>query len=391
MIRTRCPVCDGDMRQTLVRAGVPVFQNAVYRSASAARAAVTGDMVLAACSVCDFVFNAAFDTVRVVYGRDYENDQSYSEIFSRHMDAMADNVLAALPPQGGTIVEIGCGQGSFLELLMRRRGTRRLRLHGCDPSYRGGALPEDVSISSRLFDRDTMLELGTEPDAVVSRHVIEHVPDISVFLLGIREALGAKRDVSLFVETPCFDWIAANQVMQDVFYEHVNYSTAATLSFALQRTGFAVEGVRHVFGGQYLWATATPTDHPAPEIKGSGTAAGVVSRYADGIGRQVADWRARLSDGVPTALWGAGAKGVTFTGLVDPDRTRILCLIDRNPKKQDTFVPATGHPVVSPDEALRLGVRRVLVMNPNYVPEIRNQIAAEAWPLDLLEAGGPTP
>jgi hypothetical protein len=385
-----CLMCGSDaIHPVLTRAAVPVFQNAIYRNESTARAAATGDLALAVCGNCSFVFNAPFDPARIAYGPEYENDQSHSDIFLRHMDAMADRVLAALPPQGGTVVEVGCGQGGFLGHLMRRGGSHRLLLHGFDPTYRGGALPPGISISSRLFDRTTMSEIATDADVIVSRHVIEHVPNACEFLLTIRDALGAKRHLQVFVETPCFDWIAANRVMQDVFYEHVNYFTAATLARALNSAGFEVGGVEHVFGGQYLWAAAVPADQLVRRDADAdaGDAIGMARQYASRVEQQVMNWSHQLADRVPTALWGAGAKGVTFAGLVDPDRSRIACLIDLNPNKQRKFVPVMAHPIVSPQEAERRGVRRILVMNPNYMAEIRDQVASQGWPVALVQAG----
>jgi hypothetical protein len=70
-------------------------------------------------------------------------------------------------------------------------------------------------------------------------------------------------------------------------------------------------------------------------------------------------------------VWGAGAKGVTFVTSLDPEGRRIQALVDVNPAKQGGFVPVSGHPIVSPDDLDQLGVRRVLVLNPAYLGEVR--------------------
>jgi hypothetical protein len=66
------------------------------------------------------------------------------------------------------------------------------------------------------------------------------------------------------------------------------------------------------------------------------------------------------------AIWGAGAKGVTFAGLVDPEAELIDCVVDLNPRKQGCFIPGTGHPIVGPDELASRGVSTAVLMNPNY-------------------------
>ncbi|HKW45712.1 MAG TPA: hypothetical protein VJN22_08640, partial [Candidatus Eremiobacteraceae bacterium] len=69
------------------------------------------------------------------------------------------------------------------------------------------------------------------------------------------------------------------------------------------------------------------------------------------------------------AIWGAGAKGVTFAGLVDPQAELIDAVVDVNPRKQGCFVPGTGHPIIAPRELSERGIGAALLMNPNYRAE----------------------
>ncbi len=62
MPRETCPVCDSaDTEPFLHRRGVPVHQNMLFDTASAARGTARGDLEMRACAACGFVFNAAFD------------------------------------------------------------------------------------------------------------------------------------------------------------------------------------------------------------------------------------------------------------------------------------------------------------------------------------------
>ena len=84
------------------------------------------------------------------------------------------------------------------------------------------------------------------------------------------------------------------------------------------------------------------------------------------------------------AAWGAGAKGVTFANLADPQCDLLDCLIDLNPAKQGRFVPGTGHPIVDPASAAARGVRAALLMNPNYEHENARLVAAGGLPIELI-------
>jgi hypothetical protein len=104
-------------------------------------------------------------------------------------------------------------------------------------------------------------------------------------------------------------------------------------------------------------------------------------------------WRAAVADfhragGV--AVWGAGAKGVTFCNLVDPESQALACVVDVNAAKQGCFVAGTGHRIVAPHNLAGARAATALVLNPNYVDEVRATIAATGLPttaVDLMHAG----
>ena len=158
----------------------------------------------------------------------------------------------------------------------------------------------------------------------------------------------------------------------DLFYEHCSYFTAESLTTAFQVAGFDVESVQHVFAGQYLWLeaklpTTTPTINKQPR-----KIAAQAQSFARSEAKLKQDWdhkiRALASQG-KVALWGAGAKGVTFANLIDPGRELIECLVDLNPSKQGHYVPGTGHPIVDYQDLVARGVTTAILMNPNYREE----------------------
>jgi 2-polyprenyl-3-methyl-5-hydroxy-6-metoxy-1,4-benzoquinol methylase len=251
MPRDACPVCDAP-RPTpfLHRAAVPVHQNLLYDTAEAARAATRGDLDLRVCNDCGFVFNAAFDPALLDYGPAYENTQNHSPAFDAYTDELVEQLIQG-GVRSGRVVEVGCGKGAFLTKLLSRPECRCEGV-GFDPSYLG---PE-TALGGRLrFVRAFYgPETATPADVVLCRHVIEHVPDPVALLRTVRATAGDGSWV--FFETPCVEWIVRNRVPWDLFYEHCSLFTAHSLGLALTRAGFRVSAVRHVFGGQYLWAEA---------------------------------------------------------------------------------------------------------------------------------------
>jgi SAM-dependent methyltransferase len=384
----RCPVCSGAALECFLRrARVPVHQNLVMPARDAALAIRRGDLDMTVCHACGFVFNRAFDPDLLTYGAEYDNTQSHSPSFDAYMDELVRTMVEERGVRGARIVEVGCGKGAFLHRLVAWPGAGN-RGVGYDPTYEGPdvALDGRLRFVRRFYDETTADGVA---DVIVCRHVIEHVQQPQQLLQAVRRAVESSPGARLFFETPCVGWILDHHVIWDFFYEHCSLFSPASMRTAFQRAGFRVDAIHHVFGGQYLWLEAGLADTPAHDAQpGAAADAATVGTAADAAaaGRTVAaarafaaaesrlrqQWEGRLRElrqrgGV--ALWGAGAKGVTFANLVDPDGSRIACVVDLNPKKQGRYLPGTGHPIADYHSLPDYGVESAILMNPNYRAE----------------------
>ncbi len=371
-----CVLCDrpSEDEPFLIRAGVPVHQNLPQPTRDAALAVPRGDLELVACGGCGLVWNRAFDPSLTAYGAGYDNDQGFSGAFSEHTRALVES----LRTEGGSrdrIVEIGCGNGSFLRAVCASTGASGL---GLDPSYRG---PDEVDGGRVRFRREKLAGVAAMPDrgranVILCRHVIEHIDRPLDLLVVARELLGPD-GVACF-ETPDVVPILDGVVLYDFFYEHCSYFTPGALTFAFERAGFDDVRVDHVFGGQYMFARARRAEPSARTAAEGGRVPELARRYRARERARVEHVRARLDALAargPVAVWGAGAKGVTFAGLFDPRAERLAGLVDINPRKQGMFVPGTGHPIFGPGELTARHITDVVVMNPVYLDEVRRAVA----------------
>ncbi|MFN8637001.1 MAG: class I SAM-dependent methyltransferase [Chloroflexota bacterium] len=385
-----CPVCEGEALVPIVeRAGAPVHQNLIYQTAQAAVSARRGDLSMVACARCGFVFNRAFDASRLEYGDQYDNTQLLSDVFKEHVAGLLRHLLDERAVRGARIVEVGCGKGAFIRALIADEAAGNTGV-GYDPSYVG---PE-VEFGGRLHYERRFYDAGclAEPaDVVVSRHVVEHVADPVALIQVMATALKASPDARVFLETPCVEWILRNNVVWDFFYEHCSLFTARSLTVACQRAGLTVDRVDHVFGGQYLWLEASnrPPEHVELD---PGQVPDHARAFAETQVRETERLRGlvrSLAGRQRLAVWGAGAKGITFANLIDPEREYVACLVDVNPTKQGGFVAGTGHPIVGPADLGSQHVTCALVLNPNYQREIEAMARASGLSLDVLAVESP--
>jgi hypothetical protein len=366
-----CPVCLARRPVALdTPCEVPVLMNRLYATAADARRARRGSLALLRCRKCGFAWNEAFRAELIAYDEAYENDQSHSNVFQAHVEERARDVIAA--STSIDYLEIGCGQGGFIAEVARLAGPCLRSAEGFDPAWRGsdGQGPHGSRIHKAYFGVDTVDRLEYAPNVVATRHTIEHVPDPVLFLTAIREALGSRSEAVIFVETPCVDWILHHDAMQDFFYEHCSIFTAQALATALLSAGFIAPEVNHVFGGQYLWARARASDKATSDEPEKPLDFTVV----EGMRHQfMQKWLARVTEAAQTgraAIWGAGAKGVSFALLIDPTGTIFDHVVDINTAKQGLHLPGSGLPVISPAESIARKTTTYFVMNPNYLGEI---------------------
>jgi len=382
-----CPICCSPrIIPFLRREGVPVYQNIVIGDQKTAETVPRGNLALAVCDECGFFFNQAFDLTKVGYGQDYDNTQTHSPLFIKYIDGLVDYLVFEKGIQNCQIVEVGCGKGLFLKKLVQAQGSRN-RGYGFDPSYTG---PE-IDLEGRLkFETHYYGPENAEiaADVVICRHVIEHVPDPLTLLSTIKQALVHSPQAKVFFETPCVEWILYHRVFWDFFYEHCSYFTADSLTTAFEATGFRVESIRNLFGGQYLWVEATVSDQkPFPTKK-----AGKIPYLAKEFAKSEHELKKVLNEKIQAfaaegrvALWGAGAKGVTLANLIDPERHWIACVVDLNPKKQGHYIPGTGHPIVGYQEMMRYCVKAAILMNPNYLQENLALLEGDHLDIQLID------
>jgi SAM-dependent methyltransferase len=352
-----------------------------------------------ACNQCGFVFNAQFDPALLDYGSTYDNSQTCSAAFESYLDGTVEYLIRERGVRHARIVEVGCGKGTFLRKLVADPATGNLAV-GFDPSYLG---PERefsgrLRFLTQFFDGT---RLAIEPDVVVCRHVIEHVEHPVAFLETIGAALKTAGTTSarVFFETPCIEWILRNQVVWDFFYEHCSLFSGTSLACTFQRAGFEVVRVKHLFGGQYLWLEANwsrSQPRVADSLAGvsdSGTVGQLAEQFAAAESVQLASWieeTRRLRHAGRVALWGGGAKGVTFANLVDRNAELIDCVVDVNPTKQGKFLPGSGHPLVAPSQLVEHAIVTAVVLNSNYVDEIRDTLRALRSRIAVVDLMGTT-
>lgn len=75
-----------------------------------------------------------------------------------------------------------------------------------------------LRFEKRLYDEESV---HINVDAILCRHVIEHIPNPLILLKSLRKTLVHSPNARVFFETPCVDWIFNNKIMFDFFFTSI--------------------------------------------------------------------------------------------------------------------------------------------------------------------------
>ncbi|MCE5276566.1 MAG: class I SAM-dependent methyltransferase [Planctomycetaceae bacterium] len=386
-----CALCaDGAVEEFFVLPGVAATCNRLYASRSDAMAAARGDLRLVFCPSCGYIYNRAFRPAAAAYEPGYENALQYSQRFRRYARALANWLIDQADLHDKEIVEIGCGDGFFLNELCRQgrnRGT------GFDPAYvpRPG-LDESPAVRFRreYYPPKSGHQLA---DLLCCRQVLEHLPDPLAFLQQVRQSVRSPDAAALFIGVPNALPMLKGLALWDLLYEHRSYFLPDTLVRLLIRSGFSPAMVRVTYGGQYLAVLALPSGSFPVDVaarRPGVQTARLVGAFAGLFARRLEQWQKRLEEyrrlDKRVVFWGAGTKGVVLLNALSGAEELVECVVDVNPRKQGLFVPLCAHEVVAPESLRAWPPKVVVVMNALYRREVRQKLEELAIHADVVTA-----
>jgi cyclopropane fatty-acyl-phospholipid synthase-like methyltransferase len=261
-----------------------------------------------------------------------------------------------------SLVEIGCGDGSFLVHASKHFD----HVIGIEPSKKFATAAEEKGfrVLNEFVTKESQPR-GEAYNAFVSRQVFEHLPDPLDCLRGIRNLL-ADGAFGL-IEVPNGYQAFRKGNFFEFFPDHVNYYSVNSLVSLASTAGFNVVSCAESFGGDYLelWVRLD-REHSTWVEKMNKVMLTILSEISQWV-----DNNPRKS----IAIFGCGAKTLSMISknpVYFSDNFR--CVIDSDPNKQGKYVPNTRLLVDSPVNASKVGLDSILILALSYRNEIAKQL-----------------
>lgn len=356
--QSTCPACGHHVAVVFFDGGrQPLATIAWPASAAEAQAMPRLPLSFVRCADCGHVYNADFDYAHVPYSDKPNLMFNRAAIWSEHLKAVRDLILAHLPEKP-VVVEIGCGEGHLLRALAEARPAGRYI--GFDPNATVETGNGRVEARQELFDPARHLE-ECRPDMVVSRHVLEHLMNPLGFVQKLAfSAEWMKLETGLFIEVPCIDRVFESGRIADFYYEHNSHFTTASFTRLLNHCAKEVELIEHGYDGEVIFGLARLGSQKEPvTLARESLAFYAAAKEAKAtIGKQLAELHA---SGKRVAIWGGTGKAAAFINYFGADAARFPVVVDSDRDKAGTFVPGTGQEIRFRDDLLEHPAEVILI------------------------------
>lgn len=302
----------------------------------------------------------------VPYYKDVIRTAGLSTELRKYREAFFQDFVNDYHLQGKKIIEIGAGCGEFLSI-METTGADCYGLEHLERSVEE-CRKKGLRVYQGFIEGETS-EIENAPyDAFFIMNFLEHIPNPSDFLAGLRNNL--QDEAVGLVEVPNMDMVLEKLMFSEFISDHLMYFTKQSLRSLLEINGFEVLSCESVWHDYVLSAVVR---------KRGNIVLDTFHMQLDKITAEIQRFiNLHETDRKKVAVWGAGHQALAILALAKL-KDKVAFVIDSAPFKQDRFTPGTHIPIVSPAYfgMHQEDVGAVLVMAASYSDEVARIIKTE--------------
>lgn len=386
----RCRSCGSGNLQLVVDIGFQPLANSYLRPEGLSTAEATYPLTVLHCEDCHLVQIPAVTTAHDIFS-DYLYMSSYSQGWLDHSKRYVDTMERRFSLDANSrVVEVASNDGYLLQYVVAK-GIPAL---GVEPAANVAeiAIANGVPTQVDFFGVETATKLvadGWAADLTAANNVLAHVPDINDFVSGFKVLLKPE-GVSTFEFPHLLNMIEKNQ-FDTIYHEHFSYISLIAAQVFFARAGlrvFDVEDLPTHGGSLRLFVCHQEASH----VEQASVSALVAREKAAGL--DLAETYARFAaqcrkvkndlltfligaarDGKTVCGYGAPAKGNTLLNFCGARTDFISFTVDRNPHKQNHFLPGTRIEIRAPEAIAEAKPDYVIILPWNLRDEVSGQLS----------------
>lgn len=318
---------------------------------------------------------------------DYRFVGDVSSGYKAHMDRVAGWVHEVVG-DGKLVIEVGASNGALLEEV-QRLGCRAAGFEpALEPARRAQA--KGLQVVAEALTVNTAAQRGGQADAIVIRHVMEHIDDLHGFMEAV--TVLSHKTTTLVVEVPDLASTVRSNLHSNFYHPHLCYFDEYTLGRLLKEHGWTVQGssIVDIFGGSLLMVATRSEDAASlPALPGKPTEAlltGELESFFAGRAANADALRnfldACAEQGLVVDGYGAAERTIAAIGAAGIEHHHLRRLYDRNSLLWGWSVPGCRVPIAPAEDMYVDPPDLVVVFAVSHEDEIIQEQSA------YLESGG---
>ncbi len=386
----KCRFCNHPLRHTVADLGMTPMANSYRLPEELNRMEPFYPLHAYVCEKCFLVQLEEFQSGEEIFS-DYAYFSSYVQTMLDSGKAYAEAMTKRFALGANSkVVEIAANDG----YLLRWFKPLGVPVLGVEPAANvaEAARKLDIPMEVLFFGQKTAEALkakGHAADLMAANNVVAHVPDLNDFVAGFKVLL-KPTGVATFEFHHVLNLLTLGQ-FDNIYHEHFCYHSLTTFAKILAHHGlqvFDVEEIGNHGGSLRVFCQPQGTGvHPVGERVGAMLARekqaglGTLAPYLAFDKRVRAIKRKALSflidakeQGKSIAAYGAPAKATSFLTFVGARSDFIDYTIDRNPNKQNHFLPGLKIPIFGPERLAQTKPDYLLILAWNLKDEVIRQM-----------------
>jgi len=383
----KCRFCESALTNIFLDLGMSPMANSFLKSTDLNTTEPRYPLCSYVCSNCFLVQLDEFENPQEIFS-DYAYFSSFSTTWIDHVEEFVNQSINQFKiDKEKHVIEIASNDGYLLQHFKKKD----IPVLGIEPAKNIASDAESKGIPTinKFFGVDIAQELvqnGQKADFLIAFNVMPHVPNLNDFVNGLKMILNNDGILIIQFSAYLLKLIELNE-FDMIYHEHFSYFSLGTLKKILAKSKLKIFDVEElsIHGGSlrlYIiheknnsYQKSMRVDQLLEKEKQFGLLeTSTYDKFAKNIQNVKQDicnfFAEARKENKKIVCYGAPAKGNTLLNFCGIGKDFIEYTVDKNPHKQELFLPGTHIPIYSPEKVLSTKPDYLLILPWNLKDEI---------------------
>ena len=331
-----CPVCsESKFDNIILLKDYPISNLALSYNKEEAKKQKVYDMDIVMCENCTHIYN----NIPISLEYKQENVTYFTtDIQKQYLQDLANNLVNKYGIKNKNILEIGCGDGVFLNELVKYNNI----CIGYEPSYKEKISKNNLQILNDYFQptKDSLIDI----DYIVIRHVLEHFKNPNEFLKSIVDIVyKLNKNIKFIFEVPNIEPTLKDFRVNDFIHEHISHFSNYSMRYLIQLLNLNILELYNTDKNENIVVICELNKE---YFSKKNSIKSISNGFNISIEKLQSDYKKIAKENQKICIWGAEGRGGGFIKMIREYLKGDELIIDSDEKKFDKYIPSIGLKII---------------------------------------------